>query len=170
MAGIGQKRTLLASSFTRYQGYVSVKKASVFKLPSRFIVCPVSTTTAGVSIDSEPYIVLPASISAFELGEAINHALDLSHDGIAHPLSCKGLAAPRLIAASIKSEAAFQKQASLVSVATHGKTMTYTPHRNGGAIGPERGFSPLDECEVLTDAKSSEALGTTAIRVFELCT
>lgn len=62
-----------------------MKKASVFKLASRFIVCPVSTITAGVGVDSEPYIVLPALISAVELGEAINHALDSSHDGIAHP-------------------------------------------------------------------------------------
>jgi hypothetical protein len=147
-----------------------VKKASVFKFASRFIVCPVSTTTVGVGIDSEPYIVLPASTSAVELGEAINHALDSSHDRVAHPLSWKGLAGPRLAAAGVKSEAEFQKQASLVSLITDGNTITFTPHRNGGTAGPERGFSPIDECAVQTDAKSPEVRVKTAIQIFEHCT
>jgi hypothetical protein len=147
-----------------------MKKASVFKLPSRFIVCPVSTTTAGVGIDSEPYIVLPASVSAVELGEAINQALNSSHDDIAHPLSWKGLAAPRLAAAGVKSEAAFQKQASLVSLITDGKIVTITPHRNGGATGPDRGFSPIDECEVQVGTKAPEICGKTTFQLFEQCT
>lgn len=147
-----------------------MRKASIYKLPSRFIVCPVSTTTSGIGITSEPYIVLPTPVSAVELGKAINQALDSSHDGVSHPLSWKGLAAPRLVAAGVKSEATFQKQASLVSLIANGKTVTFTPHRNGGATGPDKGFSPIDECAVRVDAKTQEIWGETAFQVFEHCT
>jgi hypothetical protein len=149
---------------------VAVKKASIYKLQSRFIVCPVSTTTSGVGLTSEPYIVLPTPASAVEMGRAINQALDSSYDGVAHPISWKGLAAPRLAAAGVKSEPTFQKQASLVSLIADGKTVTFTPHRNGGANGPDKGFSPIDEFAIRVDSKTEEVCGETAFRVFEHCT
>jgi len=146
-----------------------VKKASIYKLPSRFIVCPISTTTSGIGISSEPYLVLPTPVTAAELSRAINQALDSSHDGVAHPLSWKGLAAPRLAAAGVKSEATFQKQASLVSLIADGKTAIFTPHRNAGATGPEKGFSPIEECAVHVDPRTLELWGETALQVFEHC-
>jgi hypothetical protein len=149
---------------------VPVKQASIYKLPSRFVVCPVSTTTSGIGLTSEPYIVLPNPVSAVELSKAISQALDRSHDGVAHPVSWKGLAAPRLAAAGVKSEATFQKQASLVSLLTDGKTVTFTPHRNGGANGPGKGFSPINECAVRVDLKTQEVYGETALQAFEHCT
>jgi hypothetical protein len=151
-------------------GPVPVKRASIYKLPSRFIVCPVSTTASGIGLTSEPYIVLSTTVSAVELSQAINQALDNSRDGVNHPISWKGLAAPRLAAAGVKSEATFQKQASLVSLITDGKTVTFTPHRNGGANGNEKGFSPIDECAVGIDPKTQEVCGETVIQVFERCT
>lgn len=146
-----------------------MKKASIYKLPSRFIVCPLSTTTSGIGVTSEPYIVLPASVSAVELGEAIKQALYLSQDGVSQPLSWKGLAAPRLAAAGVKSDATFQKQASLVSLVADGKTVTFTPHRNGGATGPGKGFFPIDECAVRVDLNTQERYGETAFQAFEHC-
>lgn len=147
-----------------------MKKASIYKLPSRFIVCPVSTTTSGIGIASEPYIVLPTPVSAVEMSEAINLALDSSRDGVAHPSCWKGLATPRLAAAGVKSEATFQKLASLVSLITDGKTVTFTPHRNGGENGPDKGFSPIDERAVQVSRKTQEVCGETAFQVFEHCT
>ena len=146
-----------------------IKRASIYKLPSRFIVCPVSTTTAGINITCEPYIVLWAPIASLELSKAINEALDKSQNGIAHPQSWKGLAAPRLAAAGVKSEATFQKQASLVSLISDGKTVTFTPHRNGGATGNDKGFSPINECEIQVDQWTSEIAGEIAFRAFEGC-
>ena len=147
-----------------------MKKVSIYKLLSRFIVCPVNTTTSGIGLTSEPYIVLPAPVSADELCKAINQALDSSHDDVPHPISWKGLAAPRLTAAGVKSEAIFQNQASLVSVTTDGKTVTFTPHRNGGASGLDKGFSPIDRCAVQVDPRDQEVCGATAFQVFEHCT
>lgn len=146
-----------------------MKKASIYKLPSRFLVCPVSTTTSRVGLTSQPYIVLPNPVAAFELSKAISQALDGSHDGVAHPISWKGWAAPRLVAAGVQSEATFQKQALLVSLVTDGSTVTFTPHRNGGANGPDKGFSPIDECAVRMEPNPQEAYVATALQVFEHC-
>lgn len=103
------------------------------------------------------------------MSRAINQALESSYDGVAHPISWKGLAAPRLVAASVKSEATFQ-QASLVSLVIGGKTVTFTPHRNGGENRPDKGFSPIDEFAVRVAPKTEEVCGETAFRVFEYCT
>jgi hypothetical protein len=157
------------TSFDRRE-LVPVKTAFIYKLPSRFVVCPVSTTTSGIGLTSEPYIVLLAPVSAVDLSNAINQALDSSHDGVAHPVSWKGLAAPRLASAGVKSEAAFQKQASLVSVVTDGRTATFTPHRNGGANGLDKGFVPIDECAEQVDPTANEVCGETALQVFKRCT
>lgn len=147
-----------------------MRKASIYKLPSRFIVCAVSTTTSGISITAEPFIALSASATAVELSRAIKQALESSHDGVGQPLSWKGFAAPRLAAAGVKSEATFQKQASLVSLIADEKTVTFTPHRSGGATGLYKGFSPIDECAVRVDPKSETSYGEIALRVFEHCT
>lgn len=168
-AAFGQKRaTLAVTSFIQHE-LRSMKKALIYKLPSRFVVCPVSTTTSGISIASEPYIVLPTPASAVELGASINQALASSLAGVEHPSSWKGLATPRLAAAGVRSEATFQKQASLVSVNADGKKATFTPHRNGGATGPDKGYSPIDECAVQVDPKTQEAWGAAALEAFEHC-
>lgn len=146
-----------------------MRRASIYKLTSRFIVCSVSTTTSGIGITSEPYIVLPMPVSAVELGAAINQALASSLNGVDHPASWKGLATPRLTAAGVKTEATFQKQAALVSLVAGGLAVTFTPHRNGGATGPDKGFSPIDECAVRVASKTQEIWGATAIEVFESC-
>lgn len=147
-----------------------MRKASIYKLPSRFIVCPVNTTTSGIGITSEPFIVLPTPVSATELGKAISRAFDSSRDGVDHPQSWNGFAAPRLAAAGVKSEATFQKQAALVSSTTDGKTVIFTPHRNRGATGPDKGFSPIDERAVHVDPIAQEVLGETVLAVFGHCT
>lgn len=165
----GQKRAALAAASIIQQELRSMKKALIYKLPSRLVVCPVSTTTSGIGIASEPYIVLPTPASAVELGASINQALASSFAGVEHPSSWKGLATPRLAAAGVRSEATFQKQASLVSVNADGNTATFTPHRNGGATGPDKGYSPIDECAVHVDPKTQEAWGAAAFKVFEHC-
>lgn len=147
-----------------------IKKALVYRLPSRFIVRPDSTTTSGIGIASEPYIVLAAQTSAAELGKAVSHALNHSFDSSSPPLSWTRLAATRLAAAGVRSEAAFQKLASLVSLTFDGKIVTFTPHRNGGAMGNGKGFSPIGECEVRAEPTTQEFSGATALKAFNLCT
>ena len=149
---------------------MQIRRASIYRFPERFIVCPVSTTTSGIGIASEPYVVLPRPMSFAELGKAISQALDNSHDGIPNPLSWRELVAPRLAAAGVKSDRAFQKQAALVSVIFSGTTMTFAPHRNGGATGSDKGFSPIDDSEVHVHLPTQEISGETALQTFDRCT
>lgn len=109
-------------------------------------------------------------MSAAELGKGINQALESSHHSVAHPVRWKGWAAPRLASNGVKSEATFQKHASLVSVLTDGRKATFTPHRNGGANGPDKGFLPINEYAEQVNATTHEVYGQTALQVFERCT
>lgn len=149
---------------------MQIRRASIYRCPEKFIVCPVSTTTSGIGITSEPYFVLPARVSSAELGKAISQALDNSNDGIPDPLNWKELAAPRLAAAGVKSERAFQTQAALVSATCSGKTIAFAPHRNGGATGSGKGFSPIDDSEAHVHLPTQEVSGEAAFQAFERCT
>lgn len=141
----------------------------IYRLNSRFVVHPVNTTTAGVGIASEPYIVLPRPASAADLGKVINHALDQLRHGIPHPSDWKGSSRPRLVAAGLGSEAALHKQASMVDVTCDGETLTFTPQRNGGANGSDKGFHAIDEHAVKLDQPTHETTGEAAFRAFDLC-
>lgn len=149
---------------------MSIRSATVYRLNTRFVVYPVNTTTAGVGIASEPYIVLPLPASALDLGRAINHALDSYRNDIPHPLNWKGLSRPRLAAAGVRSEAALHELASMVAVTFDGNVLTFTPQRNRGATGINKGFEALDEHAVTLRQPTQEAAGEAAIRVFNLCT
>lgn len=143
--------------------------ATIYRLDTRFVVYPVSTTTADVGIASEPYIVLPTPVSAVDLGMAINHALDSYRNDVPHPTNWKGLSGPRLAAAGVRSEAALHKQASMISVTRTGNTVSFTPQRNGGATGADKGFHALDERAVTLDEPTQEAAGEAVLRVFNIC-
>jgi hypothetical protein len=52
------------------------------------------------------------------------------------------------LATGVKTEAAFRKQAALVSLVSDGKMLTLTQHRNGGATGNDKGFAAIDERKV----------------------
>jgi len=145
-------------------------RASIYKFPSSFVICPVNVTTTGIGIASAPYQTLPLDISPAELGEAIFRALDASREGIAHPLDWKALAAPRLAAAGVKSEAAFQKKAELVTVRLLGTELSLTPCRNGGTAGNEKGFHPIEESKTHLNGHGRAPAGEAAIERFKFCT
>jgi hypothetical protein len=168
--GYSQKQTSQKRCSTNLSKAMSIMSATIYRLDTRFVVHPVNTTTAGVGIASEPYIVLPTPTSAVDLGTAINHALDSYRNGIPHPTNWKGLSGPRLAAAGVRSEAALHKQALMVEVTRAGNTLTFTPQRNGGATGNDKGFHALDERAVTLDEPTQEAAGEAVLRVFNLCT
>lgn len=149
---------------------MSSQCASIYKLPTHFIVCPVSKTTAGVYIASEPYQVLPDLISPIEMGEAICRALQDSQEKIAHPIDWKALAVPRLAAAGVKTESSFQKKSKLVSAEFDGVVLTITPHRNGGAAGDGKGFHEIIELAAHVGEMSSDSVGSASLLAFERCT
>jgi hypothetical protein len=113
--------------------------------------------------------VFPDSVSSNELGEAITRALNVSREGVPHPLDWKSLALPRLAAAGVKSEATFQKKAELVTIYFDGTALTITPHRNGGGTGDEKGFHPIFEREAHSAGMTFAEIGAAAFQAFEHC-
>lgn len=142
---------------------------SIYRFPNHLIVCPESQTTAGMKVAVEPFQVLPIPVSPTELGAAIQRALAESRWDIPQPADWKKLASPRLAAAGVKTEAAFQKKSQLVSAEFNGAVLKFVPYRNGGGTGMTKGFEAAVEHERMVKEMSSEALGTAAFLTFESC-
>jgi hypothetical protein len=71
-----------------------MQSAAAYKLADRILVHPWNTTTSGVGIAGEPYLTLPAEADHETLGISMLRALAACREGVPHPSSWKGLAAP----------------------------------------------------------------------------
>jgi hypothetical protein len=146
------------------------KQAAIYKFATRVVVCSDCKTTAGVGITTEPYEVLFTPVAATALGEAVWRALEGSRCDLPHPSNFKDLALPRLAAAGVKSEAAFQNGSGLVTVKLDGDSICVTPHQNGGTRGDGAGFSPIMENKICLAQFGNEEVGEAVLRTLELCT
>lgn len=143
--------------------------ACIYKFANHLVVCPVASTTAGIRVAVEPFQVLPSSVSPIDLGEAVHCALEDSGKNVPQPTDWKAFALPRLAAAGVKTEAAFQKKSQLVSAKFNGTVLKITPYRNGGAAGEKKGFEAAVEHEGIVNKTSPEAVGNAAFLAFEFC-
>jgi hypothetical protein len=132
--------------------------AAVYQLKDRMFVHPWQQTTAGLGIASEPYVSLPLDARPDSLGNLVLSALSKSGQTVPHPTIWRGLDKPRLEAAGVKSEKAFQTGARSVSV-ERGQAFRLEPSRNGGSKGDTKGFEPLP------DLSMSLPLGSTATEI-----
>jgi len=97
-------------------------------------------------------------------------ALSRSGRTVPHPAVWHGLAAPRLKAAGVRSEKAFQSGARSVDVERAGRDLQIEPSRNGGTQGDGKGFVPLPELTITLPLNSSaEALGEAVRAGLERC-
>ena len=143
----------------------------VYRLTDRFLVCPLHVTTAGLSIESEPYTVLPLPCTASQLGAAVEAALLLSGDRIAHPEDWKAHAYPRLRAAGVRSESALQRNAQLVTVRSSSDGWIIEPSHRGGTRGDNKGFHSLAHLIVASKpGVKSDVLGHSIDEAFAACT
>jgi hypothetical protein len=131
------------------------ERASVISWPDRFLVHAVSTTTAGIGVAAEPYLVLQRTASNEELGAAIENALSRSKIDVPHPTSWAGIEKPMLKAVGVRSMAQFMRSAKECAVARHDLKFHFSPSRNGGSSGEGRGFSYLPERAFDVPATSS---------------
>jgi hypothetical protein len=147
-----------------------MRSAAVYVLKDRVLFHPWQKTTVGLGICSEPYVSEPLDANDRRLGEVLLGTLDASGLTVPHPKSWKGITRPRLEAAGVKSEKAFQTGTLSVTVNWHDDTLCFAPTRNGGASGPEKGFHPLSESSVFVAANAgAEAIGATVRSAIELC-
>ena len=137
-----------------------MKSAAVYQLKDRILVHPWQQTDTGLGIASEPYVAIPLEADTGKLGASILDVLGESGRTVPHPTVWKGQAAPRLKAAGVKSERAFQDGARYVRVERTHRGFLIEPSRNGGTKGDAKGFEPLpDRVIALNAGASADDLG-----------
>lgn len=137
-----------------------MSKACAYLLKDRWLIHPTSKTTSGLVIASAPFQAIPADSDLAVLGIAIRVALATSSDGVPHPTDWKGISSSRLTAAGVKTEATFQRNSKLVAVNRIGAEIVFTPTRNGGSSGGDKGFHKIDDRAVVASIGiSDESLG-----------
>ena len=147
-----------------------MRSAAVYVLKDRVLLHPWQKTTAGLGICSGPYAVVPLEVSAHHLGEVLLGTLVASGLTVPHPTIWEDITRPRLVAAGVKSEKAFQTGTLSVTVNWLDDMLCFAPTRNGGASGPEKGFHPLSESSLSVAANAgAEVIGTTVRSAIELC-
>jgi len=148
-----------------------MQSVAVYKLKDRMLVHPWQRTTMGLAMASEPYVSLPLDADAKTLGSSVLSALALSGQTVPHPTSWKGSTTPRLEAAGVGSERAFQLNASSVTVDRAAEFVRIEPSHNGGTEGNTKGFAPLPDLSASIPSKSSaEEIGAAVRTCFARCT
>jgi hypothetical protein len=125
-------------------------RGAIHQLKDRLFIHPWQMTDMGLGIASEPYVALPLDADSASLGNAALDALNQSGRTVRHPSDWKAEAAPRLKAAVVKSEKAFQTHACYVSIELDGSQLLVEPWRNGGTTGEKKGFVRLPDPSNLT--------------------
>ena len=147
-----------------------MQSAAVYQLKDRVLIHPWHQTTTGLGVASDPYVTLPLDVDSKTLGASVLSVLASSGRTVPHPKSWKGLEAPRLKAAGVRTERAFQLSARSVVVDRAAETLRIEPSRNGGARGYSKGFVPLPDLAASVPVTSTpEEIGMEIRACFERC-
>lgn len=148
-----------------------MQNAVIYFFSDRFLVVPNCLTSTGLRVLSEPYVALPLSVADLEFALAVRTALEISTREIPHPVDWKAAASPRLGAAGVKTERAFQLKSKLVEISKESDSFQICPTHNGGAAGDRKGFCRISGAEFLISAGLNESEFVAQIkRAFSLCT
>lgn len=145
-------------------------RAALLNRKNRTLVYPECRTDAGVFVAMEPFIVLQKDPSATELGQALLTALNHSGRTVPTLTDWKTFSQPRLLAAGVKSEAAYQRNSKLVLIEMTGSEVVLKPTKNGGVKGDSKGFSELLGSEVIISSNENpNEIGLAALAVLQVC-
>jgi hypothetical protein len=143
----------------------------VYSFPDRFLVMPSCITPTGLRLASAPYVALPLSVTDLEFTHALKSALDISTREVPLPVDWKAAALPRLGAAGVKTERAFQLKSKLVEIVKDSNGIQLRPTHNGGATGDKKGSYWIGGAEFVVSASLNESEFVAQIkRAFSLCT
>jgi hypothetical protein len=145
-------------------------RADAYRWANRVLVNSVARTRAGFSVATEPWIALPAEFQPTELGRALAEALSSSKTDLLLPIDYKALKAARLSAAGVRSERQFMQSVQFVSIESDGSGISFTPSRNAGWLGEQKGFHLLENQTVrVSISADSAALGVALAKAWSLC-
>lgn len=144
---------------------------NLYGLGDALVVETTDRTVAGYHVATDRVSRLSAAVPDAELGERILAALNRARDGV--PASRPNVPARQrtkalVDAAGRRSYAAVVRDAVLVHVEREGERLRFTPTRNGGPTGPDRGFHRLHE-ELSSPSEPGE-IGRTARAALGLAT
>lgn len=142
-----------------------MKCAAAHLRRGKILIQAFSQTTAGVWIGYGPVYVASGDDEPCAIGVKILAALDNSLVGVRHPLQneWKGIQAPILEAAGVKSWATFEKGSIGVGVDDHGDFIVITPTASdvdGGKALPDK---------VIRSKKDNQQLGAALLQAFAAC-
>jgi hypothetical protein len=146
-------------------------RANLLQTSKLTMVYPERKTKDGLWVSCEPYMVLANTPTPIEVGQAIYEALKLSRGLEATPIDWKKRSAPRLAAAGVKTEAAFQRGSKLVSIELEAGHIGFVAQHNGGTIGDTKGFTPIKgELISLPELAGPFEVGSVALASLTQCT
>lgn len=142
-----------------------MRQAGIYKRLKDYFLCPISESTEGAPICSEPYVRVPID-SNEEIGKTVCSVLDASTIGIPHPSNWDVLVKPFIRLANVKSFRQFERNAHYCQIDDDDVTLSITAWRRieGG------GFEMTDENPIVLASGSSFLEITEALeRAFALC-
>ncbi|MDR3404216.1 MAG: hypothetical protein P4L99_17085 [Chthoniobacter sp.] len=139
--------------------------ASAFQLSDRFLLHGHGRTRHGLILAHEPFLVLPPSAAAGELGSAVLSAFAAYQPLVPDPVDFKALSKPILKAAGVSSFRKFQHASlhcSIVCLPDFIEVRASHAESRGHAYTDFHLDIPLNS--------SAEVIGATLLRVFDSCT
>lgn len=144
--------------------------ACAVRLKDRWLIHPELKSVSGLLISSGPFESLPIDADPSAVGGAVRSALSRAEGTIPNPTDWKAVAAPRLAAAGVKSESAFQRQSKLIRISVEAAKIELTPTWNGGVSGTDRGFHQLEEVALVVTLNCTDIeLGEAVYEVLSVC-
>jgi len=144
---------------------------NLYRLGDALVVETTDRTVAGYHVSTDRVTRVAAAVPDGELGERILDALSRAREGVpaSRPSVPARLRTRALVeAARRRSYAAVVRDAVLVHVEREGERLRFTPTRNGGPTGPDRGFHRLHE--ELSSPSEPDEIGRTARAALGLAT
>ena len=148
--------------------------AQAYWWPEKILVHALARTEPGFYIIAEPWTTLPSNVDHATLGSAIREALLAFRSNVRVPdyqtLAWKALRRARLRAVGVRSERQFMSGSKLVGISTVGQNLHFTPTRNGGSTGVDRGYRDLPEGLIEVPLTiDSEGIGLKTVDAWARC-
>ncbi len=146
------------------------RRAMLYRGKKKFLTFPTNKTDAGFYLASPPFTAIESESPA-EIGAAVRAALGHYRARVPTPQrdDYAKLSSPRLLAAGVRSEAAYTRDAKVVGV-TQADRFMLCPYQNGGPFGANRGFQQLSTKQLIAPILADDtALGLACLEALALC-
>ena len=119
------------------------RHAGAYLHPDGFILFAQHRATSGVLLSAPPVVRLGLDTSAGALGIALRQVLEAYQEGVPHPGDWREAAATMLEATGYRSWRALEGPARCCWIVETQTGFVFTPLRNGGSRGDQKGFQPF---------------------------